>query len=125
MILPIKYINGKSPKQSSSGRFFIGSVPNTGRSVKIFMINFCIGTFLKLPASGGFPQTGFVLSLSFLLPNIFFGKMVLWSFWRNLPTATDFDFISQKYPRIRVIRRYLVLAKSIALLGCCNGFSAK
>ena len=70
MILPIKYINGKSPKQSSSGRFFIGSVPNTGRSVKIFMINFCIGTFLKLPASGGFPQTGFVLSLSFLLPNI-------------------------------------------------------
>ena len=26
----------------------IHSVPNTGRSVKIFMINFCIGIFLKL-----------------------------------------------------------------------------
>ena len=94
MILPIKYINGKSPKQSSSGRFFIGSVPNTGRSVKIFMINFCIGTFLKLPASGGFPQTGFVLSLSFLLSNIFWGGgMAFMVVLRNLPTATDFNFI--------------------------------
>ena len=25
-----------------------GSVPNTGRSIKSYMINFCIGTFLKL-----------------------------------------------------------------------------
>ena len=27
MILPIKYINGKSPKQSSSGRFFMALFP--------------------------------------------------------------------------------------------------
>ena len=25
-----------------------GSVPNTGRSIKSYMINFCIGAFLKL-----------------------------------------------------------------------------
>jgi len=28
--------------------FSKGSVPNTGRSIKSYMINFCIGTFLKL-----------------------------------------------------------------------------
>ena len=47
----------------------------------------------------------------------------LWSFGRNLPTATDFNFISQKYPRIRGIRRYLELAKSITPFGRCNGFT--
>ena len=33
---------------SFSPTFEIGSVPNTGRSIKSYMINFCIGTFLKL-----------------------------------------------------------------------------
>ena len=51
--------------------------------------------------------------------------MFLWSFCGIFPTATDFDFISQKYPRIRVIRRYLELTRSIIPFGLCNGFSAK
>ena len=46
----------------------------------------------------------------------------LWSFCGIFPTATDFNFISQKYPRIRDVRRYLELEISIILFGRCNGF---
>ena len=47
----------------------------------------------------------------------------LWSFCGIFPNATDLNFISQKYPRIRVIIKYLELAKSITLFGRRNGFS--
>ena len=56
------------------------------------MINFCIGTFLKLPASGGFPQTGFVLYLSFLLPNIFFGENGFMVVLRNFSECNGLKF---------------------------------
>lgn len=49
----------------------------------------------------------------------------LWSFLRNFPTATDFNFISRKYPRIRVIIKYLELTRRIIPFGRRNGFSAK
>ena len=55
----------------------------------------------------------------------FLGKMVLWSFCGIFPNATDFDFISQKYPRIRVIIKYLELTRSIIPFGRRSGFSVK
>ena len=48
--------------------------------------------------------------------------MVFMAVLRNFPTATDFNFIFQKYPRIRDVRRYLELERSIILFGRCNGF---
>ena len=67
-----------------------------------------------------------ILYHSFLLSNIFGGGNVFYGrFGGILPTATDFNFISQKYPRIRVIIKYLELTRSIIPFGPCNGFSAK
>ena len=64
--------------------------------------------------------------ISLFYCQIFGGEeWLLWSFCGIFPNATDFNFISQKYPRIRGIRRYLELTRSIMPFGRCNGFSVE
>ena len=62
------------------------------------------------------------VSLFFTVRYLWGEEWLLWSFCGIFPNATDLNFISQKYPRIRVIRRYLELAKRISPFGLCNGF---
>ena len=65
------------------------------------------------------------VSLFFTVKYLGGEEWLLWSFCGIFPNATDLNFIYQKYPRIRVIIKYLELTRSIIPLGRCNGFSAE